>query len=74
ETTRETIIRQMQQLHDQIGVHRKEERELWKQRYQLEKKKTAALEERGRTSLNNQSDLNTQLEQAKIRLNNSTKV
>ncbi|CAF5222792.1 unnamed protein product, partial [Rotaria magnacalcarata] len=24
ETTRETIIRQMQQLHDQIGVHRKE--------------------------------------------------
>ncbi|CAF1320745.1 unnamed protein product [Rotaria magnacalcarata] len=74
ETTRETIIRQMQQLHDQIGVHRKEERELWKQRYQLEKKKTAALEERGRTSLNNQSDLNTQLEQAKIRLNNSTKL
>ncbi|CAF3459813.1 unnamed protein product [Rotaria socialis] len=74
EATRETIIRQMQQLHDQIGVHRKEERELWKQRYQMEKKKTAALEERGRTSLNDQSDLNTQLEQVKIRLNNSTKL
>ncbi|CAF3996974.1 unnamed protein product, partial [Rotaria sp. Silwood1] len=68
------IIRQMQQLHAQIAVRRKEERDVWKQRYLIEKKKTAALEERGRLTLNEQSDINTELEQAKIRLNNSTKL
>ncbi|CAF4557150.1 unnamed protein product [Rotaria sp. Silwood1] len=74
EAARETIIRQMQQLHAQIAVRRKEERDVWKQRYLIEKKKTAALEERGRLTLNEQSDINTELEQAKIRLNNSTKL
>ncbi|CAF2641493.1 unnamed protein product [Rotaria sp. Silwood2] len=74
EAARETIIRQMQQLHAQIAVRRKEERDLWKQRYLIEKKKTAALEERGRMTLNEQSDINTEIEQAKIRLNNSTKL
>ncbi|CAF0905820.1 unnamed protein product [Rotaria sordida] len=74
EAARETIIRQMQQLHAQIAVRRTEERDLWKQKYLIEKKKTAALEERGRITLNDQSDTNTELEQAKIRLNNSTKL
>lgn len=74
ESTRETIIRQIQQLHAQITVRRKEERDLWKQKYLLEKKKTLALEERARTSALDRTDVKSQLEQAKIELKNSIKL
>lgn len=67
DATREAIVRQMQQLHAQISVRRKEgeikitlffffecfllisERDAWKQKYLIERKKTAALEERTRS-------------------------
>ncbi len=65
EATRESIVRRMQQLHAQVSVRRKEgrrkiffycpkllilERDLWKQKYIAEKKKTTALEESTQTT------------------------
>ena len=107
EAAREAIIRQMQQIHTQITVRRKEgqselsfvlfercffpaERDQWKQKYLIEKKKTVALEERARTSSVGEhrlfhprlsfhsqidrTDVKSQLEQAKLDLKNSFKV
>ncbi|CAF0975737.1 unnamed protein product [Adineta ricciae] len=74
ENNREAIIRRMQQLHAQIVVRRTEERDLWKQKYLVQKKKTAELEEKTRAASQNQPDLASRTEQTKLRLNHSTKL
>ncbi|CAF0861226.1 unnamed protein product [Adineta ricciae] len=74
ENNREAIIRRMQQLHAQIAVRRTEERDLWKQKYLVQKKKTAELEEKTRAAFQDQPDLASRTEQTKLRLNNSTKL
>ncbi|CAF0752246.1 unnamed protein product [Adineta steineri] len=74
ETNREVIIRRMQQIHAQITVRRTEERDLWKQKYLAEKRKTIELEEKTQMASKDQPDMNSKIEQAKIRLNHTTKL
>ncbi|CAF1560205.1 unnamed protein product [Adineta ricciae] len=64
ETNRDLVIRRLQQLQAQIAHQRRKEKDLWKQKYILEK---------NRPTSNDHVDLHDRLDQVTMRLNHTTK-
>ncbi|CAF1009501.1 unnamed protein product [Adineta ricciae] len=65
ETNRDLVVRRLQQLQAQVAHQRRKEKDLWKQKYILEK---------NRPTSNDHADLHDRLDQVTMRLNHTTKV
>ncbi|CAF1000692.1 unnamed protein product [Rotaria sordida] len=74
ETNRRIIVHQLSQLHSEITIRRREETDLWRQKYFIEKNRMKILDKQDRIPSKNSTDIRIQLEQTTNCLNNATKL